>query len=111
MSLTSGRPIRTLVESRTSGRYAIEWDGRDDAGRLVLGAALHQHVDSAPRRGDLELAVAEEERRARAALQQRVARLGEVAHGVEDMNFGVEFFTAGRIDDGAVQDAHSGSFT
>ena len=31
----AGRPIRTLVESRTSGRYAIEWDGRDDAGRLV----------------------------------------------------------------------------
>ena len=74
-------------------------------------AVLGQYVGAPARTTDLELAVAEEERRARAALQQRVARLGEVAHGVEDMNFGVEFFTAGRIDDGAVQDAHSGSFT
>lgn len=34
----SGRPVRTLWEGRevTAGRHRITWDGRDDAGRLVV---------------------------------------------------------------------------
>jgi hypothetical protein len=36
----TGRRVRTLVgESRPAGSYSIEWDGRDDAGRSVMGGA------------------------------------------------------------------------
>ena len=75
---------------------------------LVFGAALDEDVGAPARALDLEFAIAKEKRRARAAFEQGVARLREVAHGVEHVDLGVEFFSRRLVDDGAVQDAHGG---
>lgn len=49
----SGRPVRTLWRDRevTAGRHRVEWDGRDDAGQVVVPGIYLVRVEVRADRG------------------------------------------------------------
>jgi hypothetical protein len=45
----SGRAVRRLVHHpiQVPGRYSVEWDGRDDQGRVLAGAVFFSRLEAA----------------------------------------------------------------